>query len=235
MNRRWVIGAVIAALVVVGVLVGVSLANRGGDDDRLTSVAPASVDEVEQIFAGIPQQGNVLGDPNARVEITEFGDIACPACKQASETVLPELIERYVKPGQVKMIFRPVAIVRPQDSSEVGALGAEAAADQNALWTFSEVLYRNQGDERNDWLTDEGMRDAVTKLGLDLDAWNTSYAGSGVADRFIASRDAYISQGFQYTPTFVVRGPQGTRVIEGAGGLSAFEDALQQVGLTGAQ
>lgn len=235
MNRRWVIGAVVAALVVVGVLVGVSLANRGGDDDKLTSVAPASVEEVQGLLAGIPQKGNVLGEADAPVTITEFGDIACPACKAASETVIPELITRYVKPGRVKMVFRPVAIVRPQDVSEVGALGAEAAADQNAMWSFSELLYRNQGDEQQDWLTEEGMRDAVSKLGLDVDAWNSSFAGSGVADRFIASRDAFISQGLQATPTFVIEGPAGTQAIEGAGSMSDFETALQRAGLTGAQ
>ena len=59
----------------VGVLVGISLAG-GGDD-----VGPSSIEDVDAVqreFAGVPAAGNTIGDPDAPVEIVEYGDIVVP-------------------------------------------------------------------------------------------------------------------------------------------------------------
>ena len=125
---------------------------------------------------GVPQAGNVLGDPAAPVEIIEYGDLACPACRVASTTTIPEAIDQIVKTGEAKMVFRPIAFI--SRSSERGALGAEAAGMQDAMWSFVELIYRNQGPESDqDWLTDELMDDAVEQLGLDVEKWTADYKG----------------------------------------------------------
>ena len=176
MKKEYWIGIVVAALVVVGVVVGVSLAGGGGDDAP-SSIADADVDAVQAQLQGVPQSTNTIGDPNAPVEIVEYGDLACPACQQASTTTVPEAIDQIVKPGDAKMTFRPIAFI--SRSSERGALGAEAAGMQDAMWSFVELIYRNQGPESDqDWLTDDLMAEAAGKLGLDVDEWKAAYAGT---------------------------------------------------------
>jgi protein-disulfide isomerase len=225
-NKRYVVGAIVAAVVVVGVLVGISLA--GGDDDG-GDVAISGAAEVTQQFEGLPQAGNVVGDPDAPVEIIEYGDLACPACKLAAETTVPEAIDTFVRDGQAKLVFRPIAFIHPL-TSERGALGAEAAAMQDAMWPFVELIYRNQGNERDDWLTEDVMLDAVEALGLDADQWKQDFDGAAVGEAFVATETQAQEDQVDVTPTFVIRGPNGERTVTGAVELSELQAAVDEVG-----
>jgi protein-disulfide isomerase len=225
-KKEYWIGLVVAALVVVGVVVGVSLAG-GGDDDAPSSIAGA--EEVQAELEGVPQAGNVLGDPGAPVEIVEYGDLACPACKLASETTIPEAIDAFVKPGEAKLVFRPVVYI--SRSSERGAFGAEAAGMQDAMWSFADLIYRNQGPESDeDWLTDELMEEAVADLGLDVEAWKADYDGDAVVQRLDETAAQAEQDEVRATPTFVVRGPRGERSFSGVPETSELEAAVAEVG-----
>lgn len=229
MNRAYAIVIGVAAAFVVGILLALSLAGGTGDDEA--DGAPAAVvgvDAVSGNLEGVAQAGNVLGDPAAPVEIIEYGDLACPACKLASETTVPEVVAQFVRDGRAKLVFRPIAFISP--SSERGALGAEAAAEQDAMWSLVELLYRNQGDESSDWLTDQLLEEAVTVLGLDLDIWRRDYRSATIERRFAVRAAEAQSDGVQATPTFVVRGPRGERTLEGVVGAREVEDAIGAVG-----
>jgi len=223
-NKRYILGAIAAVVVVVGVLVGLSLLG-GGDDGAAAGVT--GVSKVKQELAGLTQSGATLGEADAPVEITEYGDTSCPICKDASETSIPEVIDQFVRTGKAKLVFRPVAFISP--SSERGALGAEAAAKQDAMWTFVETVYANQGPETKDWLTDALLRELVGKIGLDVDQWQKDYESEAVASAFFDADAAWKAAGGTGTPTFVIKGPKGTKVFDGAAGISQFEDAIAQV------
>ena len=226
MKKEYWIGIVVAALVVVGIVVGVSLAG-GGDDDAPSSITGA--EEVQAQLEGVPQAGNVLGDPDAPVEIIEYGDLACPACREASTTTIPEAIDQIVKPGDAKLVFRPIAFI--SRSSERGALGAEAAGMQDAMWSFVELIYRNQGSESDqDWLTDELMTDAVEQLGLDVDQWTADYMGQESEQNFLATESQAQEDEVGVTPTFLIRGPNGEKTVTGAVEVSELQDAVAEVG-----
>lgn len=224
MNKRIIIGVVAAAVVVVAVLVGINL--LGGDDDGADGLQ--GVDEVQAQFAGLPQAANTVGQADAPVEIIEYGDTSCPACKAASESTVPELLAGPVAEGRAKLTFRPIAFINA--SSERGALGAEAAALQDAMWPFVDLLYRNQGPETEDWLSDDLMAEMVGALGLDVDQWRADYEGDDVATSFFERSEAAREDGVNATPTFVVVGPRGERTVEGVANLSELEDAITEVG-----
>lgn len=227
MKREYWIGIVVAALVVVGVVVGVSLAGGGDDDDAPSAIT--GVEEVRSELEGIPQAGNVLGDPEAPVEIVEYGDLACPACKLASETTVPEAIDSLLRPGDAKLVFRPVVFI--SRSSERGAFGAEAAGMQDAMWSFVNLIYRNQGPESDqDWLTDELMEEAVADLGLDVEEWRADYEGDAVVQRLDETTAQAQQDQVSATPTFVVRGPRGERSFRGVPETSELEAAVAEVG-----
>lgn len=222
-NKRYILGAIGAVIVVVAILVGVSLA--GGDDDSVSAITEADV--VKADLAGLTQKGSTLGDASAPVEITEYGDTSCPICKDASETSIPDVIDQFVRTGKAKLTFRPVAFISP--SSERGALGAEAAAQQDAMWTFIETLYRNQGKETEDWLTDPLLEELVTKIGLDVDKWKADYASEAAASAYFDNESDWTAAGGTGTPTFVITGPKGTKTFDGAAGISQFEEAIAEV------
>ena len=177
----------------------------------------------------MPQAGNVLGDPDAPVEIIEYADLACPACREASTTTIPEAIDQIVKAGDAKLVFRPIAFI--SRSSERGALGAEAAGMQDAMWSFTELIYRNQGPETDqDWLSDELMTETVDKLGLDVDQWTADYMGQESEQRFLATESQAQEDEVGVTPTFVIRGPNGEKTVTGAVEVSELQDAVAEVG-----
>jgi protein-disulfide isomerase len=226
-KRQYWIGIVVAALVVVGVVVGISLAGGGDGGDAPSSITGAS--EVQAQLEGVPQSGNVLGDPDAPVEIIEYADLACPACQQASTTTIPEAVDQIVKTGDAKLVFRPIAFI--SRSSERGALGAEAAGMQDAMWSFVELIYRNQGPESDqDWLTDELMTDAVEQLGLDVDRWTADYQGEASEQQFIKTDSQAREDEVGVTPTFIIRGPNGEKTVTGAVEVSELQDAVNEVG-----
>jgi protein-disulfide isomerase len=178
-------------------------------------------------FAGLHQTGETVGRPEAPVRIVAFDDASCPACAQAFRTVIPRVLRRYVRSGRAKLTLRPLAFVGP--SSELGALGAQAAARQNAMWPFFSLLLANQGAEGEAWLNQARMEEAAGRLGLDVALWRADFLSDAVtAAHFQNARLASIYR-VDATPTFIVRGPRGMRKID-ATGIAAFARAIAQVG-----
>ena len=137
----------LAAVVVLStVLIGASRVGSGG------SSAPASPSE-QSSLAGIPQAGLVLGDPNAPVTLVEYADLQCPYCAEWARSTLPVLVEEYVRPGKVRIVFRGLAFVGPD--SEQALRAVLGASRQNRSWDVLDALYRRQGAENRGWVTEE--------------------------------------------------------------------------------
>jgi protein-disulfide isomerase len=222
-NKRYIVGAIVAVVAVVAVLVGVSLS--GGDSTTVSTLTGADAAKAE--FAGLDQSGSTVGKASAPVEIIEYGDTSCPICRDASKDLVPAVIDRWVRTGEAKMTFRPVAFISP--SSERGALGAEAAAMQDAIWPFVTLIYANQGPEQEDWLSDALLKEAATDLGLDVPKWQSDYESEAVASAYFTSDNQWKAAGGTGTPTFEIIGPKGKQVFEGAQDISKFEEAINTV------
>ncbi len=113
----------------------------------------------------------MLGDPDAPVTVVEFADLQCPFCKDASDAILPTIVERYVRGGDAKLVFRDVAFLG-DDSLRAGQLAA-AAGRQDRLWQFIHLFYVNQGQEQTGYATDDFLRSIAGGVtGLDVEqAW----------------------------------------------------------------
>jgi protein-disulfide isomerase len=224
------LGAIVAAVVVVAALVIFSV--TGGDD----KVSPDSIEAVDQVmaeFQGIPQDGATLGQADAPVEITEYGDMQCPACASSARNDIPNVVEEFVKPGIAKITFVPIAFLG--DDSERGALGAQAAVLQDGLWPFITVLYHNQGSENSGWLTEDVMEAVAGAVGMDAAKWKKDFDGKDddvVATAYFEGLQKGEQANVPSTPTFVFHGPDGTTQFSGARDISAFRDAIAQVNKT---
>ena len=227
MNRRYILGGVAAAVVIVAVLVGIQVFGSDGGGGSVSTIQGTA--RAMKEFDGIPASKSVVGQADAPVTIVEYGDISCPACQAASTSTVPEVVQKYVRTGKAKMEFRPIAFINT--SSERGALGAEAAALQNAIWPFVTTLYLNQASESHpDWLTDSLMEEAVGKLGLDVEQWKKDYDGEAVNSAFFTRRDQAAKDSVNETPTFVITGPNGTKKLIGAVDIGEFDAAMTEVG-----
>jgi protein-disulfide isomerase len=147
------IASAVAAVAVVGVLIAVS---QGGKDEPSGLGGGGSISGVQQVaqrFRGIPQEGSLLGDPNAPATMFEFVDLQCPFCAQYTRDSLPTVIDKYVRTGKINIELRPISILGPDSSTAAG--GAAAAAQRNRIWQFVDLFYLNQGQENSGYVTDD--------------------------------------------------------------------------------
>lgn len=81
-----------------------------------------------------------LGNPGASIVIVEFGDYACPHCRNS----FPKIREISLKhKDKIKIIFRDYPSVA--EHSLALALGANCAGEQGLFWVMHDKLFLNQG------------------------------------------------------------------------------------------
>ncbi|HET7454421.1 MAG TPA: thioredoxin domain-containing protein [Solirubrobacterales bacterium] len=213
-------GAAFLVLAVVLVLIVVNSSGGGGD----TSIDEAA--EVNRELAGIPQDGMVLGDPKAPVELVEFGDLQCPVCAGYAKEILPPIIENQVKNGEAQLDFRNLTIIG-EESIPAGA-AALAAGEQGRGWNYLELFYRNQGEERSGYVTDEFMEAVAKAAGVeDLAKWNQDRKQlTGEVEKTTAEAG---NLGFNATPSFAVKGPgsEGLELLGTPESTGALEEAIE--------
>jgi protein-disulfide isomerase len=215
------------ALVVVAVLIVISSSDSGGGDSGNIVVAK----EVDQLLAGIPQKGMMLGDSSAKVAVLEFGDLQCPFCKGYSEEVLPQVIENRVRGGEAKLDFRNYTIIGPQ-SKPAGA-AAIAAGEQGRGWNFVELFYRNQGTEDTGYADDQFLTAIAKAAGVpNLARWNQARKSKVAIARVEATTAEAQELGFSGTPSFALEGPgaKGVEAIETPESADALESAIENAG-----
>ena len=208
------IAAGAVALAAVAAALAFALTGGSSSNPSTTSANSTLPDagSAVSLFKGIPQRGNVLGKPNAPVTMVEYIDLQCPVCRAFETEVMPTIVPRFVRPGKVQVIARPIAFIGP-DSAR-GRLAALAAGRQNRFFDFSQLLYDNQGTENTGWLDDDFVRAAFASLpGLNVAAAEKARTQSAIADeasRYDAQADADQVRG---TPTILV-GKRGGKLSE---------------------
>ncbi len=77
-------------VIIVVIVLATSGGGKGGSQAGGTGSKEATVATVSSLISGIPQSGNVLGNPNAPVTLQYFGDLECPICREFTLGALPE-------------------------------------------------------------------------------------------------------------------------------------------------
>jgi protein-disulfide isomerase len=191
-------GVLVAAVAIIAVVIVIS---QSGTDDGPS--AEEGQTQANTLFAGIPQSGNVLGDPKAPVTIEEYIDLQCPFCKQFSTDGLPDVVEEYVKTGQAKLVMRTLTFIGPD--SERGARVAWSAGEQNKMFQFVENFYAHQGQENSGYVDEAFLKEVAGGVeGLNvqqaLDGRDSAKVTSSIQASQAAARKANVDS----TPSFLV-------------------------------
>jgi len=228
-RKGWLIGG--AVVVVIAIVVALVVVSTSGGDSGSGDASASNVQGVAKVTAltkGIPEKGFTIGKASAPVTVREYIDPQCPVCEAASTKTIPGIIKGPVKDGTAKLIIEPLTFIGP-DSSDA-ALAIAAAAQQDKGFAYTEILYANQGQENSGWATDEVLTGIASATpGLDVEAWKTARSGEAAANAVFASSDRGQASGVSATPTFVVKGPGGTKVITGAVDSSEVINAIEAV------
>jgi protein-disulfide isomerase len=223
-------GVLVAAVVVVGVIIAISVGSGNSAPKPVkagSAASRANVAAVSKLLAGIPQSGQTLGNPNAKVTITEYADLECPVCDafalptSASTSdgtggtgYLDQLVNQYVRTGKAKIVFRSLESATgngPNSSMWTQQqTAAYAAGLQNKAWYYIELFYYEQQSETSPYVTPAFLQAVAKQVpGLNISRWAADRQSQSLQAQVTNDGQVASARNFVYTPTIVVQGPKG--------------------------
>ena len=147
---------------------------------------------------------NVLGATSAPVQIVEYSDFGCPACRAWHNAGIWEQLQAEFG-EQISFEFRHFPVITAQ--SPKAAEAAQCAAEQGGFWQYHDYVYEETPQSA---LSVPQLKDYATVVGLD----KTTFDGcldSGKYEQYVR-RDwqAALDIGARGTPTFLINGQQAS-------------------------
>ena len=78
--------------------------------EAIAPVAAPAGQQWTDTVAITPEGGWLIGNPDAPIELIEYGSLTCPACANFSQTGMQSLRDDYINSGRVSLEFRSVPI-----------------------------------------------------------------------------------------------------------------------------
>jgi hypothetical protein len=231
-GRLWVAALLALGLFALGyVIVQVSTQKADKGIVHVSGIA-----EAQELFGGVPQEGDRLGSNDAPVAIQVFNDIQCSSCREDFLGTIPGLMEKYVRPGDVKLLWRHYS--NSESPQELGFYGAEAAAEQGYGWQYIYLFFRTQ-EEAKRFRTPtlfEGFEKSIAGgvEELEIEEWDHELEKAKVSDSAIQQRlEGYEelgrNLGIRVGQGMVVAGPNGTKTLQEGPSLAEVEQAIAAV------
>ncbi|GHJ59804.1 hypothetical protein NOK12_23220 [Nocardioides sp. OK12] len=216
----------VAAVALAGVLVG-----TGGSEDpepgtaaEVTDTSPEVLPEDDPLVQ-LPRREKgdpmALGDVDAPVVMVSYSEFQCPFCGKFARDTEPELVEKYVEDGTLRIEWRDFPYLGQE--SATAALAGRAAAAQGRFWEFHDAMYADQPSP-NSGAIDQDYLDAVAEdIGLDVADFrrdmSSPQAQQAMADDFTEGQRI----GVTGTPAFIING----QPVIGAQPTATFEQVIE--------
>ena len=193
-----------------------------------------------------PQEGYLVGNPNAPIKLVEFGSLTCPTCAAFAVEGMEPLLSKYVDSGRVSFELRNFAVHGPVDIvlARMVRCGAKEAvvplSDQvwHNVQSLTGPLQANQAaleqamslpmDQRFVAMAQiGGFYDFFASRGISADQAKACLADVPSLEKLAAATDRYAKEdGVNGTPTFTLNGKK----LDGVNGWAALEPVLQRAG-----
>lgn len=207
-----------AAMIIAGIAVGGALLLSTLNPERPINVDPEQPFDFSAL-APISESDHILGSPNARIIIIEYGDLDCPACKAVHPT-FKRLIAEYGKDGTLAWVYRHFPIEQLHTGTTYKAAVSECVANnagEKAFWNFIDSVYTRSGE------TQEDLIDIAVEVGAD----RTKVQSCAITGQYLAKVEAGFTEartiGSSGTPFIIIDYPEGVP--------SAAITQIEQVGI----
>ena len=171
------------------------------------------------------------GNSQAPITLVEYSDYLCPFCARHNRTTAPELIEKYVKSGKLKLEFRhfPIASLHPTAARGHEAAACTAQQSAELFWQYHSELFTRQKEwnrlaDPSDFLTE-----LAKSLDLEMSVWDQCYNDGLQKATIETDIEAGKSLEFNGTPTFQLitsAKPDRPHTISGARSAEHFSEAI---------
>src|SRR3990172_4698891 len=151
-------------------------------------------------------RGYLLGSDAAPVEVTEYADYQCPACRDFELVQFPTVRRQLIESGQVRWRYRDFPLDGAHRYARMAAHAAACANDQGKYWEMHRAIY----DRQSEWSVARDaagrFRDYATAIGLAGADYDSCMSSARYAGRIQASANEGQQLGVPATPTFLIGG-----------------------------
>lgn len=205
--------ALLPVLAVAAILTATAILGLGADRHE----SQTQIDkEVTALLAGIPQNGVVLGSPQAKISLQVFVDLECPTVRRFVESYLPSIISSWVRTGTVKLEYRSLKTDTVADRTFFRQEEATwAAGRQDRLWNFALTFVRQQGQRYTEYATDDFLARIASQVpGLNAERWRRDRKDSSLFRTVALSIGSAHAQDLHFTPSFTMTGPTDAASVQ---------------------
>ena len=107
---------------------------------KLEQVKPPAGGNWTEVVNPTQAGGFVMGNPNAKIKLVEYGSMTCPHCREFDETGGDTLMNTYVKSGQVSWEFRNYV----RDGFDLAASLVARCNGTKSFFPLTRALYKDQ-------------------------------------------------------------------------------------------
>ena len=154
-----------------------------------------------------------LGAADAPVTVIEYASLTCPHCATFHNDVLPDLKERYISTGKVRLVYRDF----PLDQRALAAATLAHCVGPDRYFGFLDVLF--QAQEQWSRADDLGPLMQLGRLaGLSEQQMEQCLADEELQNRILKTRlEGQDEHDIRSTPSFVIDGETytGSRDVDG--------------------
>ncbi len=188
----WLIGASVA---IVALVVGIIVFN-----ENQAKSAPVAQPDVPAEWIN----RNVVGSPDAKVVVQLWEDFLCPSCQSFATTVKPQILEKYVKSGQVRLEYHYFPLQQHEPGATMTALGAECAADQGMFWPFHDRVFQMTKVDQQGAAQFDDLVGYAKGMGMDEGQFRSCLSSQEHSDTVAASLAQAQQLNLQFTPSIIV-------------------------------
>lgn len=245
-QRLSIVGGLVVAVVAVAVVLVIVLGGSSSSSPSANAAAATKAHSpkaqkaaaaVESLLKGIPQHGNTLGNPKAKVTFTEYGDLECSVCDAfALDGAETKLIENEVRQGKVKLVYKSLETATSEQPNASTLfprqqIAAYAAGAQNKAWNYIELFYHLQGQEGTPYVTEAYLTGLAKQIpGLNVAKWQADRSNPKYAKMVMQEAQQAKALGISATPGLVASGPTSrTKPVEGLIGYPQVQAMVKEV------
>lgn len=191
-----------------------------------TQAAISGVDVPEFYDYPAQMEGTSMGDPDAPVQVVEFSDFQCSACEFFHDETLAQVVESYVKTGEVHFTYRSFPVIDAQAArkeSHLAALAGYCAAEQDRFWDYHDILFANRIGENAGSYTVPRLEAMAEAIGLDA-GFDRCLAEERYLDRLNEDIQLGRTLGVNSTPSFIIN----DKLVVGALPFEQFAAEIEQ-------
>lgn len=169
----------------------------------------------------------ILGNPDAKISIVEFGDYQCTFCYKFHDETMKIILDQYVMDGEVNFVYKDFPL-----NGAPSIMASEAsycAQEQGKFWEYHDLIYENWEGENTGWLTRNALDRFAKEVKLNQNEFNSCMNDSKYRQKVLEIEQFAMGIDVDATPSFIIFDDTNAYRIIGAQPFEKFEQVLDEL------